>query len=122
EKRSVIEEKKGRCVIKETFKGLPILGDVDCTYEENEVPYSRIDYQLINSDKLKIFEGNWILTPVDTDNTLVKLTSYIDSGLNVPAKDFLQHLSAHQDIHRRLAFVKKIAEGEEVKREEASGK
>jgi hypothetical protein len=118
-KRSVLEEKKGRCIIKEKFAGLPILGDVDCTYEEVETPYSRIDYQMVNSDKLTVFEGNWILSPVEgTNTTLVKLTSYIDSGLTIPAKDFLTHLSAHQDLHKRLSYVKKQAESIELKREE----
>ncbi len=115
-KRSVVEEKKGRTIVREKFAGLPVLGDVDCTYEEVETPYTRVDYQLVNSNKLKVFEGNWILQPVEgTKTTLVKLTSYIDSGLSIPAKDFLQHLTAHQDIHKRLAFVKKTAELEQAK-------
>lgn len=110
-KREVVEEKKNRSIIKEKFGSMPILGDVECTYEEVEIPYTRIDFQLVTSDKLKVFEGNWLLSPVEgTNSTLVKLTSYIDSGLSVPAKDFLQHLSAHQDIHKRLSYVKKEAE------------
>jgi hypothetical protein len=113
EKRTVVEEKKGHSIIKEKFPAVPVLGDVDCTYEETEVPYSRIDYQMISSNKLKIFEGNWQLTPVgDGKSTLVKLTSYVDSEANLPAKDFLQHLSTHQDIHKRMSFVKKLAEEE----------
>ncbi|MBX9667465.1 MAG: hypothetical protein K2X93_07590 [Candidatus Obscuribacterales bacterium] len=120
-KRSVIEESNGRATIKEKFAGLPILGDVECTYEETEIPYSRVEYQLVSSDKLKIFEGNWILTPVsegDSKSTMVRLTSYVDSNVQVPAKDFLQHLSAHEDIHKRLAFVKKVAEHEDLQREQ----
>ncbi len=117
-KRVVVEEKKNRSIIKEKFGGLPVLGDVECTYEEIETPYTRIDFQLVTSDKLKVFEGNWVLQPVEgTNSTLVKLTSYIDSGLSIPAKDFLQHLTAHQDIHRRLAYVKKDAEAEQQKLE-----
>lgn len=120
-RRSVVEERNGRCTVKESFPGLPVLGDVACTYEETEIPYSRIDYQMVTSDKLKVFEGSWQLTPVEGKSkaTLVKLTSYVDSGAKLPAKDFLQHLSAHQDIHRRLAFVKKIAEGKEASKERA---
>ncbi|MDZ4835583.1 MAG: SRPBCC family protein [Candidatus Melainabacteria bacterium] len=120
-KRSVIEEKKGRSIIKEKFASMPILGDVECTYEEIETPYTRIDFQMVTSNKLKVFEGNWILTPVEgTKSTLVKLTTYIDSGLTIPAKDFLQHLTAHQDIHRRLAFVKKAAEDAQTKHDSAA--
>lgn len=116
DKRVVVEEKKNRSIIKEKFGGLPVLGDVECTYEEIETPYTRVDFQLVTSDKLKVFEGNWVLQPVEgTNSTLVKLTSYIDSGLSIPAKDFLQHLTAHQDIHKRLAYVKKDAEAEQQK-------
>ncbi len=123
EKRSVIEEGNGRATIKEKFAGLPILGDVDCTYEEVETPYSRIEYQLISSEKLKIFEGNWTLTPVsegDSKGTLVRLTSYVDSNVQVPAKDFLQHISAHEDIHKRLVYVKRMAEREDLEKKEGS--
>lgn len=113
-KRTVVEEKKNRSIVKEKFGNLPVLGDVECTYEEIETPYTRIDFQLVTSDKLKVFEGNWILQPVEgTNSTLVKLTSYIDSGLSIPAKDFLQHLTAHQDIHKRLTYVKKEAEAQQ---------
>jgi hypothetical protein len=117
-KRTVVEEKGNRSIIKEKFGGMPILGDVVCTYEEIETPYTRVDFQLVTSEKLKVFEGNWILQPVEgTNSTLVKLTSYLDSGLSVPAKDFLQHLTEHQDIHKRLAYVKKEAELEQQKLE-----
>lgn len=117
-KRVVVEEKKNRSIIKEKFGGLPVLGDVECTYEEIETPYTRVDFQMVTSDKLKVFEGNWVLQPVEgTNSTLVKLTSYIDSGLSIPAKDFLQHLTAHEDIHKRLAYVKKVAESQEQKHE-----
>lgn len=121
-KRVVVEEKKNRSIIKEKFGAMPILGDVECVYEEIETPYTRIDFQLVTSDKLKVFEGNWILQPVEgTNSTLVKLTSYLDSGLTIPAKDFLQHLTAHQDIHKRLAYVKKEAELAQKKQESNEG-
>jgi len=116
-KRTVLEEKKNKAIIKEKFPAVPVLGDVSCTYEETEVPYTRIDFQLINSDKLKVFEGNWQLSPVnDGKQTLVRLTSYVDSDVNVPAKDFLQHIQTHEDIHKRMAFVKKIAETEDAQK------
>lgn len=116
-KRKIIEEAKGRSTIKETFAQVPVLGDVDCTYQEIEEPYTRIDFQMISSNKLKVFEGNWQLTPInDGKSTLVKLTSFVDSDANMPAKDFLQHLSTHQDIHKRLTFVKKLAESEDQQR------
>lgn len=121
--RKVIEEKKNCTTIKETFPAVPVLGDVECTYQETEEPYSRIDFQLLSSNKLKVFEGNWQISPVgDGKTTLVKLTSFLDSNANLPAKEFLQHLQTHQDIHKRLTFVKKIAEGEERAEEAKSGK
>ncbi len=122
-KRKVLEEQKNCTTIKETFPSVPVLGDVECTYKETEEPYSRIDFQLLSSNKLKIFEGNWQISPVgDGKTTLVKLTSFLDSEANVPGKDFLQHLQTHQDIHRRLNYVKRIAEGEEREEEAKNGK
>jgi hypothetical protein len=100
-----------------------MLGDVECTYQETEEPYSRIDFQLLSSNKLKIFEGNWQISPMgDGKTTLVKLTSFLDSEANVPGKDFLQHLQTHQDIHKRLNYVKRIAEGEEREEEAKNAK
>ena len=122
-KRKVLEEKKNCSTIKETFPGVPILGDVECTYQETEEPYSRIDFQLLSSNKLKVFEGNWQISPLgDGKTTLVKLTSFLDSDADLPAKDFLQHLQTHQDIHKRLSFVKKLAEDEERAKEAKSAK
>lgn len=110
-KRSVVEEKTGEATIHEMFSDVPILGQVECTYVEKEVPYSRIDYKMINSQKLKVFEGCWQLTPMeDGKETLVRLMSYLNTDLNVPMKEFLQHLSMHNDIHKRLSFVKEQAE------------
>lgn len=110
-KRSVVEEKTGEATIHEQFSDIPILGQVECTYVEKEVPYSRIDYKMLTSEKLKVFEGCWQLTPMsDGKQTLVRLMSYLNTDINVPMKEFLTHLSMHSDIHKRLSFVKEQAE------------
>lgn len=110
-KRQIVSEKTGEAVIHEFFPDVPVLGHVDCTYIEKEVPYSRIDYKLVTSEKLKVFEGCWTLTPMDGGKeTLVRLMSYLNTDVNVPFKDFLTHIQMHNDIHKRLEFVKENAE------------
>lgn len=116
--RTVVKEEKEKAIIDEKFKGLPILGDVECQYEEIEVPYTRVEFHLVKSEKLKVFEGSWIVTGMnDNKESLVRITSYLDTFIQCPGKDFLTHMSVHSDLHRRLDFVKKVAEAEEAKTE-----
>src|SRR5688572_23566604 len=59
----VLDSQPDHALLEETFKGLPIIGDAVCVYEEHYDANRRIDYHLVRSDKFKAFEGGWELAP-----------------------------------------------------------
>jgi hypothetical protein len=66
---------------------------------------------MLSSDKLKAFEGVWLLTPQNGGmQTLLKLSSRIDSGINAPFSKKITHDVTSRSIHQRLAEIKSIAE------------
>src|SRR5262249_19896299 len=74
-RRKQISYENGEAVIEEAFLALPIVGEARCKYKECETPTSEIKYSLISSDKFKIFEGSWMLTPEGDGKTKVRLTA-----------------------------------------------
>lgn len=105
----VLQQTSNRMTLEEVFQSVPILGSVTAVLEQREVPYGRIDYSLIRSDKFKSMSGSWCLTPVgDGHQTLLKLTSFIDLG--IPFSSVFLHGAAQQKLNRRLAHVKEMAE------------
>lgn len=98
-------------IIHEDLEGVPIFGKVHCVWQEEELPFSRIDYRLVSSSKFKESYGSWILTPTHNgDETVLELKTYIDPGLNVPFAHELTKISTSRDSKSRLERVKTIAE------------
>lgn len=110
-RRKLISHENGVAVIEEKFDDLPIIGKTTCTYKEVETPGKKIEFTMVNSDKLKAFEGVWDLSPLDGGKaTLVKLSSYTEPKLNVPFAKEIACNSALKDVHRRLANLKHWSE------------
>ncbi len=108
--RHVISRSGNDCIITERFEHLPIVGCATCTYKEIESE-DTLQYQMLSSDKLKAFEGVWLLTPQNGGmQTLLKLSSRIDSGINAPFSKKITHDVTSRSIHQRLAEIKSIAE------------
>lgn len=98
-------------VLEETFEDLPVIGKARCRYKEVYKPFERIDYRMIESDHFKAFEGSWVLTPTDSGaQTIVELSSYIDTGLCIPFVHQLTNMATMRNVHTRLQEVKKIVE------------
>jgi hypothetical protein len=98
-------------VVEERFWHLPIIGTAICTYEELEQPYSRIDYKMIRSDKLKRFEGFWLLSPKDSgQHTLATLSLLCDTGINIPFSDQITASRIKPAVWKRLSAVKTASE------------
>jgi len=98
-------------ILEETFDDLPIIGKAKCRYKERYKPYERIDYNMIESDHFKAFEGSWVLKPTGKGGeTLVELSSYIDTGLTIPFAHQITNLATMRNVHKRLDEVKKSVE------------
>ncbi len=102
----------GKAIIEESFGGVPVVGSSRVVYEEIEtVPNERIDFKLIESDKLNCFEGSWILSSAeDGKSTNVELFARLDTKLPLPFKEQILGSQGGQDMEHRLKYVKKKAE------------
>jgi hypothetical protein len=100
-----------KAIIKEKLKNVPLYGDVDCLWQEKEVPFERIDYILLESDKFKAGHGSWVLTPTsDKKSTIVELNAYIDTGLRLPFVLEMTKMAGHGSARKRLEYIKSTAE------------
>ena len=107
----VLSATNDESVIEEIFDGLPLIGKAVCVYRETYEPGKKVSFKMIRSDKLKAFEGAWTLEATDNDkHTLVKLRSYIDTGLKVPLAGQLTQMASTNELRQQLADLKKSAE------------
>lgn len=98
-----------KTVIEEEFGGLPMVGSSTVVYEETVKPFDRIDFHLVEGDKLSKFEGAWILIP-NGNTTQVELVADLDIELQFPFKDQILNAQADKDMDKRLQYVKSVAE------------
>ena len=112
-RRKVVSHHDGVAVMDEHFSELPVIGNAHCTYKEVETPYKRIDFALLSSEKLKAFEGSWILTPLGNgERTEVKLNTYSEPKVWLPFAKEVAGSSILKDIRRRLDSLKAWVESE----------
>jgi hypothetical protein len=96
-------------VIEQKFTGLPVWGSTTNVISEHETPFSRVDYKLIKSDKLKKLEGSWVLTPAENGaSTRLSLSSHLDVG--IPFTGGIAKRMATKLVSKRLTNVKILAE------------
>jgi hypothetical protein len=110
-RRKLVSHHEGVAIIDEHFEDLPVIGSASCTYKEVEVPYSRIDFTLVDSAKLKTFEGSWVLTPVrEGECTEVRLRTFSEPKIWLPFAKEASGPSILKDIRRRLTTLKAAVE------------
>lgn len=111
--RKLVSYHKGKAILEEHFLGLPLVGNATCVYQEVEVPFSRIDYSLISSDKFRNFDGHWYIEPVaDSHKTKVELTScIIDANIRVPFWRDISKLATIRHVRKRLSAIQELANG-----------
>jgi hypothetical protein len=108
--------------IKENLEGVPIYGKVECVWEETELPYERIDYKMLSSDKFKSGSGSWIITPSsDHKSSNLELQSFLDTGLRIPFAGEITKMGAAKDNKVRLQHIKDAAEESVTKTETTEG-
>ena len=113
EHRKLVSHHNQVALIEESFPELPVIGMAHCTYKEIEIPFRKIEFQMVKSDKLKAFEGYWELTPVDNgEKTEVKLRTFSEPKIWVPFVKELSSTSTIKDINRRLKNLKRWTEEE----------
>jgi hypothetical protein len=107
----VLSSNENESIIEEEFDGLPVIGKAICVYRETYEPQKKVSFKMIRSDKLKAFEGEWTLQSVDNgSHTLVRLQSYIDSGIKVPFAKQITEMANSGEIKQQVADLKKSAE------------
>jgi hypothetical protein len=109
----VIHHTSNQDTVEQKFIGLPLLGSAIAITQQLEVPFHRIDYTLVHSDKFKDLRGSWQLFPInDGKGTRLSLNSFLDVG--VPFSGFFIRNATQRKINRRLEHVKQLAEREEA--------
>lgn len=109
--RNLLSYNGSNATIKETFEDLPVIGDAQLTYVEHEIPLSRIEYKLVQSNKLKAFEGTWQLSPSDNgQSTILQLSSRTDTGLQLPFAETITKKATLKNVKKRLSEIKQMAE------------
>lgn len=106
-KMTILSEKEH--LLEQKYTSLPVFGAATCTLKLEEEKYKRIDYCLLKSDRLKEFEGTWILSSEDGgESTKLELSNHLRLHLPIPQR--LIDAFAGPKLKSRLAFVKKLAE------------
>lgn len=103
-----------QATLEQKFAMIPIVGSATCVMRNIEVPFERIDYNMISSDRFKAFEGSWVLSPsADPNETYLELSSYCDMGLPIP-RMMVEGVTAKK-LQRRLANVREMAEASQTR-------
>lgn len=102
------EANSNEAIIEEKFPSIPFMGTVSMlikiSVKENEI----LKYDLLESEHVKTFKGDWKLSTVGENKTNFKISSYVDAGLPVPR--FLVNAFLKGRINKRLRKAKTLAE------------
>ena len=110
-----LSRKGNQCVLEETFDDIPLCGKASCTYREVYIPYKRIEYKLLRSNRFKAFEGAWNLKPTqDGKGTIVSLSSYVDIDIPIPFRRQITRFRTMQGVKERLRAVKQSTEARRI--------
>lgn len=101
-------------VVDEQLAGVPVLGTVHCTWVEKEVPYQRIDYTMLKSDKFVSACGSYVIVPHGADSVTLELSSDIDSGVKIPFAREIGSVATRKDIKVRLQQIKHMSETAQI--------
>lgn len=112
----ILSSNEHECVVEEIFDKLPVIGQAVCVYKETYDAPNKVAFKMIRSDKLKAFEGEWTLTEIENGKaTLVKLHSYVDTGLKIPFAKQMTQMASSGEVKQHLEVLKKQAELKEKK-------
>ncbi|HEY9679745.1 MAG TPA: SRPBCC family protein [Drouetiella sp.] len=101
-------------VVDEQLENVPVLGNVHCTWVEKEVPYQRIDYSMMKSDKFVSGSGSYVISQSAGDCCTLELRSELESGVKIPFAKEIGAVAAHKDMKLRLAQIKRMSENTRI--------
>lgn len=109
--RKEMSYKNNEAVVREKFPACPIVGDVDCTYEEDEDQRSnRIAYHMVESNHFRAFQGCYQLRPApDGVSTILALTSTVDPGIRIPFWQAMARAAAAKNVRETLKEIAGLA-------------
>jgi len=108
------QDSETQATLEQKFALIPVIGTATCVMRNVEVPYERIDYDMVKSDHFKAFEGSWVLSPGhDQEQTYLELSSYCDMGLPIP-RGMIEGITAKK-LQRRLSNVRDMAEAQQLR-------
>lgn len=96
-------------LLEQKYVSIPVFGATTCLLKLEEDKNKRIDYNLVKSDRLREFEGSWILTSSE-DNLSTKLELSNHVRINLPIPQRLIDAFAEPKMKARLSWVKQLAE------------
>lgn len=106
--------------LEQKFIGLPVLGSAIAVLQQTEIPYNRIDYSMVSSDKFKKLQGSWTFKPSNGGKeTILRLSSSLDVG--IPFSGGMVRNATKRKVVHRVENVKRLAEQAQA-RLAASGK
>ncbi len=109
--RKLVSYDGKKALIDESIDGVPVYGKVHCLWEEKEVPYQRIDYTLVNSDKFAGGSGSYVILASREDGKVtLELESSLESGLHLPFASEISQGAERKDMKARLSLIKRMAE------------
>jgi len=92
-----------------------MIGKAKCIYKETYTPGKRIEYKMVESDKFKVFEGCWKLTPsADGVTTKVSLSSAVEINTCMPFAKQIAAMQTKKEVKERLTALKKVCEKEQL--------
>jgi hypothetical protein len=97
------------CRVAEEQLSIPtIFGLANCRISIIEVPNLKITYKLIQGDRFRAMEGNWLLMPSqDRQSTTLVLSTHVE--INAPIPRIIVNHIAHNQMQKKLIAVKRIA-------------
>ncbi len=95
-------------IAEQKFKSLPFLGNATVLVKATATPMEQIEFNMIESDKMKAFSGLWRIAPIDDHHTRLHLKMNVDPGLPFPK--FLINQFMLGKVKNRLKKVKTLAE------------
>jgi hypothetical protein len=108
--RKLISYDGTSALVDEQLEGVPVLGSVHCMWVEKEVPYQRIDYKMVKSDKFVSGSGSYVILSGGSDSVILELSSELESGCKIPFAKEIGQMAAHKDMKLRLQQIKHMSE------------
>lgn len=109
------QDENNQSTLEQKFALIPIIGTATCVMKNSEVPFERIDYSMLSSDRFKAFEGSWVLSPgVEPNETYLELSSYCDMGLPFVPRGMIEGVTGKK-LQRRLDNVRTMAEATQTR-------